>query len=174
MAPNGDLLVADFYNQRIQQLKPDGSFVRQWGTTGKIGIWAGEFNYPTDLSFGSDGTLYVTDGYNDRIQVFGADGVSRRKWGGSFAINIFGPFNGWFATVTSVTVDQQNHVFVADFYNHRVQKFKADGTFLTSFGSKGKGPGQFDHAIAVAVAPDATVFVADFLNNRIQKWRPGK
>lgn len=172
VAPNGDLLIADFNSQRVQQLKPDGSFVRQWGTTGQIGIGAGEFNYPTDAAFGPDDTLYVADGYNDRIQAFGPDGALLRKWGGPFAMNIFGPFNGWFATITSVTVDRQGHVFAADFYNHRIQKFKADGTFLTSFGSKGKGPGQFDHAIAVAVARDDTVFVADFLNNRVQKWRP--
>jgi DNA-binding beta-propeller fold protein YncE len=63
-------------------------------------------------------------------------------------------------------------LFAADFYNHRVQKFTADGTFLTSFGDKGTGPGQFDHDIAVA--EDGAVFVTDFLNNRIQKWRPKK
>jgi len=172
VAPNGDLFVADFYNQRIQQLKADGSFVRQWGTTGKIGIWAGQFNYPPDVALGPAGTLYAADGYNDRIQVFGPDGAFQRKWGGPFAMNIFGPFNGWFATVTRVTVDQSSNVFVADFYNHRIQKFSADGEFLTSFGAKGQGAGQFNHPIAVAVAGNGTVFVADFGNNRIQKWRP--
>ena len=146
VALNGDVLVADFYNHRIQQLKSDGSFVRQWGATGKIGIRAGAFNYPTDVAFGPEGELYVADGYNDRIQEFRLDGTAVRKWGGPFAINIFGPFNGWFATVTGVTVDQKGNVFVADFYNHRIQKFAADGTFLASFGAKGSGPGQFSHA----------------------------
>ena len=85
-------------------------------------------------------------------------------------MNIFGPFNGWFATVTNVTVDRHGNVFVADFYNHRVQKFASDGTFLTSFGSRGSGSGEFEYPIAVAVAIDSTVFVADFGNNRIQRW----
>lgn len=155
----------------MQQLKADGSFVRQWGSTGKIGVWAGEFNYPTDVALDSNGVLYVADGYNDRIQVFGRDGKLLRKWGGPFAMNIFGPFDGWFATVTRVTVDNSDEVFVADFYNHRIQKFTADGEFLTSFGAKGTGPGQFNHAIAVAAAEDGTVFAVDFGNNRIQKWR---
>lgn len=95
-----------------------------------------------------------------------------RKWGGPFAINLFGPFNGWFATVTSVAVDRDGNVFVADFYNHRVQKFSSDGAFLMDFGEEGRGRGQFMHAIAVAVADDGTVFVADLGNHRIQKWRP--
>lgn len=172
VAANGDLLVADFYNQRIQHLKPNGGFVRQWGTTGKVGSRGGEFNYPTDVAFGPDGTLHTADGYNDRIQSFGPDGILLRKWGGPFAMNIFGPFNGWFATVTGIAVDQAGNVFAADFYNNRIQKFAADGRFLTSFGAKGSGPGQFDHAIGVAVADDGTVFVVDYGNHRIEKWRP--
>ena len=112
------------------------------------------------------------DGYGNRIQVFGADGAFLRKWGGPIARGIYGPFNGWFMTVTSIAFGPEGNLFAADFYNHRVEKFRPDGTFLASFGSKGTGPGQFDHAIAVAVSHDGAMFVADFLNNRIQKWRP--
>ena len=75
-------------------------------------------------------------------------------------------------TVTSVAIDKAGHVFVADFYNHRIQKFAADGTFLTAFGIRGSGPGQFNHAIAMAVADDGTVFAVDFGNNRVEKWQP--
>ena len=172
VAADGHLFVADFYNQRIQELAPDGSFIRQWGTTGAAGIWAGEFNYPTGVTVGPDGTIIVADGYNDRVQVFARDGHFLRKWGGPFALNIFGPFNGWFATVTSVTVDDLGHVYVADFYNNRIQKFAADGTFLSSFGEQGSGPGQFRHAMAVAVSRDGTVFATDLLNHRVSIWAP--
>ena len=87
-------------------------------------------------------------------------------------MNIFGPFNGWFTTVTSIAVGPQGNIFAADFYNDRIQKFALDGKFLTAFGQIGSGPGQFNHPIAVAVADDGTVFVTDFLNNRAQKWQP--
>ena len=172
VAPNGDLFIADFYHHRVQHLRPDGTFVRQWGTTGERGIGAGEFNYPTDVALARDGRLYVADGYNDRVQVFASDGAFEGKWGGPFAMDIFGPFNGWFAVATNVVVGPDGNIFVADFYNDRVQKFAPDGTFLTSFGRTGTGPGQFRHAIAADVAEDGSVFVADFLNNRIHKWRP--
>ncbi len=172
IAANGDLIVADFYGQRIQRLSTEGDFINQWGTTGQVGIWSGEFNYPTDVAIAPDGTLYVADGYNDRIQVFDADGKFLRKWGGPFGMNIFGPFNGWFATVTSVDIGPHGNVFVADFYNNRIQKFAPDGTFLAAFGDQGQGPGQFDKAIAVSVARDGIVFVVDYGNNRIQKWEP--
>lgn len=172
VAPNGDIIVADFYNQRVQRLHRDGSFVRQWGTTGETGVAEGQFNYPTDVAIGRDGMLFVADGYNDRIQVFDADGVYVRRWGGPFGINIFGPFRGWFATVTSIGVADDGNIFVADFYNHRIQKFTPRGTFLSSFGTLGHGDGQLYFAVGVAVAPDGSVFVVDFGNNRIQKWRP--
>ena len=172
VAANGDLFVADFYNQRIQQLRADGGFIRQWGTTGRIGIGPGKFNYPTDVALGSGGALYVADGYNDRVQAFARDGGFAGKWGGPFAMNIWGPFRGWFATVTALAIDRDGNVFVADFYNNRVQKFSPDGTFLAAFGGKGEGPGQFMYAIGVAVADDGSVLVTDFGNNRITKWRP--
>ena len=168
---DGELYVADFYNQRIQHLRADGDFVGQWGTTGEVSVRAGGFNYPTAVALGRDGTLYVADGYNDRIQAFGPDGRFSHKWGGPFAINIFGPFNGWFATVTGIAVDDAGDVYVADFYNNRIQKFTADGVFLGAFGEPGDGAGEFNYAMAVAVAGDGAVYVTDFGNNRIQKWR---
>ncbi len=169
----GNLYVADFYNHRIVQLKRDGTFIRQWGTTGKSGIWPGQFGYPTDVAIGAGNRLFVADGYNDRIQVFDVNGDFSSMWGGPWGMNIHGPFNGWFATVTGVATDKAGNVFVADFYNNRVQKFSADGTFLSSFGTRGSGPGQFLYPIAVAISDDGSVFVADYGNNRIQKWQPG-
>ena len=105
--------------------------------------------------------------YNDRVQAFSSDGKLTHKWGGPLAMNILGPFPGWFATVTSIALDSRGNVFVADFYNNRVQKFAPDGTFLTAIGTKGSGPGQFQHAMAGAVAKDGSLFIADFGNNRI-------
>ena len=168
----GEIYVADFYNQRIQHLNADGQFIEQWGITGTVGFVSGEFNYPTDVAIGLDGQIIVGDGYNDRIQVFDSAGSFVNKWGGPLAMNIFGPFPGWFATVTSVAVGPQGNVFVADFYNNRVQKFSAKGLFLTSFGGSGTGPGQFSYIMAVAVAPDGTVFATDLGNNRVLSFRP--
>jgi DNA-binding beta-propeller fold protein YncE len=155
----------------VQELDAQGGFIRQWGETGRAGSGAGQFSYPTGVALGADGSLYVADGYNDRIQAINPDGKIARKWGGPFAMNIPGPFNGWFAVVTSLALDGEGNLFAADFYNHRVQKFTPDGTFLTAFGGKGSGPGEFNFAMGVAVGGDGSVFVTDFLNHRVQTWR---
>lgn len=78
-----------------------------------------------------------------------------------------GEFNG----PGGVAITPDGDLFVADFYNNRIQKFAADGTFLTDFGKQGSGAGHFNKAIAAAVAGDGTVFVADHGNHRVQKWQ---
>jgi len=183
VAPDGSIYVADFYNHRIEKFTPGGKFARQWGKPPSQSRGSGSFldfldsgktvsfSYPTDVAVAKDGRLFVADGYNDRVQVFAPDGSFSHKWGGPFAMNINGPFNGWFATVTSIAIGPKGNVFVADFYNHRVQKFTPDGKFLTSFGRHGSGIGELTFPIAVAIADDGTVFVADYGNNRITKWR---
>lgn len=129
--PNGDLYVADFYNQRVQQLNNKGGFLRQWGSTGKVGILSSQLNYPTDVAVSQDGRLFVARGYNDRVQVFSGSGEFITKWGGPLGLNIKGPFNGWFQTISSIEVDDNNFVYAADFYNSRLQKFTADETLST-------------------------------------------
>jgi len=77
---------------------------------------------------------------------------------------------GQFQGVDGVAVDPAGNVYVADVGNARVQKFTADGAFLTQWGALGSGPGQFNAPADVAVGPDGSVYVADANNNRIQRF----
>lgn len=166
----GKIYVADFSNNRIQVLDESGQFLYQHGSWG---IRGGRFNYPTGVGLLPNGNLLVADTYNDRIQLFEPGGKFVSKWGGPFAINIPGSFNGWFKNAAAVSVNQNGQVFVADFYNHRIQKFTAEGKFLNVFGESGSQPGQFKHPTDMAVDADGNVYVVDFGNDRIQKFAPG-
>ena len=62
------------------------------------------------------------------------------------------------------------HVFVVDTGNHRIQRFDADGTYQTQWGSFGSGNGPFKLPAGVAVSGTGQVYVADYNNDRIQRF----
>ena len=74
---------------------------------------------------------------------------------------------------TDVAVNSKGEIYVADGYgNSRIVKFSWDGRFIMSWGSKGKGPGQFDTPHAVVTDSQDKVYVADRENRRIQVFEP--
>ena len=70
---------------------------------------------------------------------------------------------------TDVAWDSKGNSYFTDGYvNSRVAKVNAKGEWVASWGSLGKGPGQFDTPHGVAVGPNDEIFVADRGNRRIQ------
>jgi tripartite motif-containing protein 71 len=63
-------------------------------------------------------------------------------------------------------------VYVSDYNNHRVQKFDSEGNFITKWGSKGTGDGEFVNPNGIAMDSSGNVYVADAGNNRIQVFAP--
>lgn len=87
------------------------------------------FNMPTDVAFFESGEFVVSDGYaNSRIVRFTADGKPLATWGE----NGTGPLQ--FRVPHSVTVDDQDRVYVADRENGRIQVLSRDGEFLAAWG----------------------------------------
>lgn len=113
----------------------------------------------------------MADAYNDRIQIIGPYGSAIKKWGGPFASNIKGSANGWFNTATAVAVGPKGNIFVADFYNNRIQKFTSDGRFLVAFGGNGNESGKLKFPTDMALDSTGNVYVVDFGNNRIVKFK---
>ena len=59
-------------------------------------------------------------------------------------------------------------VYVNEFSNDRVSVFTCEGQFVTSFGRKGRCPGEFNIPVGLAVDNCGVVYVCDSDNNRIQ------
>jgi DNA-binding beta-propeller fold protein YncE/putative effector of murein hydrolase LrgA (UPF0299 family) len=67
-----------------------------------------------------------------------------------------------------IGVDSEGNMYVADFGNHRIQKFDANLEFVSGWGEQGNLPGQFKQPSAVFVGPNDDVYVTDTWNQRIQ------
>ena len=78
--------------------------------------------------------------------------------------------NGQFKLPTGVAFDDDNHLYVVDNSNHRVQKFNTRGEYMLKFGSCGSSNGQLQHPVGITVH-NKRVYVADQCNNRISLFQ---
>jgi len=121
----------------------------------------GRMGTPWDIAFSRDGAWAVTDDTNHCVWIFDRDRLVRK-----FGCN--GNSNGEFNRPLRLTFDTNNHLYVADHDNHRVQKFDITGVYLLQFGTYGSGSGQLRHPLGIIVHNDK-IFVAEFTkrNHRI-------
>lgn len=59
-------------------------------------------------------------------------------------------------------------LLVADSQQHRVLVYDANGNFISSFGQRGREPGEFNYPTHVAVDGRGQIYVTDSMNYRIQ------
>lgn len=85
----------------------------------------GGFGEPTDVAWDSKGNIYVSDGYvHSRVAKFDKNG----NWIGTWGHRGSGPGEFW--TVHNIAIDPNDHVWVADRSNGRLQVFDTEGKFL--------------------------------------------
>ena len=153
----GRFFISDEKQNRITAYDADGNYLFHWGEGGS---GEGELDTPSGLAFDSHDNIYVADTYNNRVQKFTADG--------RFLLSISGEGERGVSLPWGLTCDVHDNVYVADFGNDAVKKYSPDGEFLASFGSTGRGEGQFTRPASVAVDADGHVYVADWGNERVQ------
>ncbi|TMM09687.1 MAG: hypothetical protein E6G00_09610 [Actinobacteria bacterium] len=81
-----------------------------------------------------------------------------------------GAGNGQFISPTFVAADNAGHVYVADSFNDRVEKFSSSGAFLRQWGTTGSAAGQFNNPQGIAADRAGHVYVADRYNARIDEF----
>lgn len=136
---------------------------------GSAGTQPGQFQSPRGIKVAPDGSLYIADSRNHRIQHLASDGSVIEVWG-SFADAGQGEApGGTFNEPWDVAIGKDGSVYVADTWNHRVQKFSTSGKFLKMWGYFGQGeqPEAFWGPRGLAVDPEGRVFVVDTGNKRV-------
>ena len=131
-------------------------------------------NAPREIASGLEDDIYVADSRNHRILHIAGDGTLMHEWG-TFGDQASGnaPI-GTFNEPWGLAVGPDGSVYVSDTWNHRVQKFEADGTPVDMWGQYGtplpdlpESKGSFWGPRGVAVDAEGRVYVADTGNKRI-------
>jgi predicted membrane-bound mannosyltransferase/DNA-binding beta-propeller fold protein YncE len=152
----------DPYKDGAIQLEADAVF-------GAAGTEPGQLNAPRGLATAPDGSLYVADSRNHRIQHFASDGKLIEAWGTFADASKQDAPAGTFNEPWGVAVGPDGAVYVSDTWNHRIQKFSADGQPLAMWGQYGgsESTDTFWGPRGIAVDSGGQVYVADTGNKRI-------
>jgi len=130
------------------------------------------FDAPRDIAFAPDGTFYVADSRNHRILHFDQDGGYLNAFGtfgaSDYATQTLAP-EGYFNEPWGLAVGPDGSVYVADTWNNRIQKFTAEGEFVTMWGEFGAAETRYHFwgPRGVAVDQQGRVFVTDTGNKRV-------
>jgi sugar lactone lactonase YvrE len=136
---------------------------------GAQGSDPGLFNRPRGVAVAPDGSLYVADTENNRIQHLSTDGSVLQVWGSFADVSQGQAPGGTFNQPWGVAVGPDGSVYVADTWNHRIEKFTADGQFVKMWGYFGQAenPDALWGPRDVAVDSQGHVYVTDTGNKRV-------
>ena len=151
---NGNLVVADTVNRRVQILEPLGRPLQT--------LTGADFPFEEPLAVGvnSRDEILVLDSTLQWVYRFDAAGSLIDRFGGPTAY-LFHP--------RGLTVFDDDTVALADTGQSRLLLFSADGIQAGSIGGLGSGPGQFNEPTDVLRDNQGTYFVAEAENNRVQR-----
>jgi len=152
----------------ILEFDPSGKFLKSFGH--------GLFVSPHKITVDRDGNLWVADngvkdGRGQQVFKFDQNGKILLTLGKA---GVAGPGLDTFDQPTEVAIAPNGDIFIADGHggkptdNARVMKFDSRGKFLTTWGKKGAGQGEFDCPHTLAFDSQGRLFVGDRQNNRIQ------
>ena len=158
----------DPYANNYVTLTPDKFF-------GQVGTDQGQFTNAHGIAYAPNGTLYITDSGNNRIEHFSVDGKFLGSWGVKGSVDAGNAPGGSFNEPWGIAVGPDGSVYVADTWNYRIQKFTADGNFVTMWGTAGQAesPTAFWGPRGVAVDQAGNVYVTDTGNKRVVEFDSG-
>ncbi|XP_070560152.1 tripartite motif-containing protein 2-like [Ptychodera flava] len=135
MMRNGDVLVAEYNNQRLQSFTVNGRHRKMFK-------FANVSNFhPYDAAVSVNGNVFTTDNGNNQVIVCDENGELIRCFGkGKIRLPIgidINPVNG--------------RVYIVDYGAHCIHIYDQDGNHIKSFGSNGSQKGQFSYPRFVCI-----------------------
>jgi len=162
----GNLIVIDRFNYRIQKFDSSGNFLIKWGSMGEGDGQFGE-NGLGDLAIDQTGNVYVIDSRKECIQKFDSSGRFLTKWGSE------GNEDEQLHTIYSIAINSAGIVYIADWGGSDIATIKmydSSGNFIGKLGSRGPDSSQFYYPYSIAIDTIGNVYVSDCAKHKIQKF----
>lgn len=148
----GIVYVADRDNKRIEFFSPQGIFLGSFSTEGE----------PVDIGIDPQRNLYVLMPNLQKIVKYSPDGKELKS------ITCKMNKRNYVSKATGITVDKRGDIYISENYEHSVKKLDSSEIVLLSFGSKGKGRGQFYKPAGLVADASGRVIISDMANSRVQ------
>ena len=177
---DGNLYVADTYNNKIRKITPSGDVTTIAGSSPGYADGQGtdaQFANPYDITIDSSGNLYVADTRNHRIRKITPSG-DVTTIAGSSAGHLDGQGTAaQFITPASITIDSADNLYVADTDSHTIRKITPSGQVTTiagTYNAVGSADGIGSAALfssPLGITPDSSgnLYVTDTNNHTIRK-----
>jgi hypothetical protein len=186
---NGDLLVADWFNNTLRKVTPAGVVTTMAGLAGTTGTADGigsaaRFNRPSGVAVGVGGVIYVADTLNYTLRSVLPDGTVSTLAG---LAGTAGTADGTGAAArfwgaTGVAFDPlDGNLLVSDNSANDIRRVTQAGVVTTLAGSPGAQSGntdgtgsaaRFSLPYAIAVDGAGTAYIADSYNYLLRKMTP--
>lgn len=193
--PNGDLVICDLHNQRVQIFNPDGLFKSQFTRD--------PFKPCGVAVVGHDIVIADAGRENSCLRVFSADGSQKAVVGRhlfnypfSVAVNSKGRFvvsdpgvNKIFVITKDnkverqidtktkfglyLTVNSRDEILLSDWHNHCIKIFDTRGKLIRKIGNKGSADGQLLLPLGVSTDRKDNILVLDCRNSRVSLFDIG-
>lgn len=181
MDASGTIYVADYNNNKIRKITPDG-VTTTFAGSGTYGFADGSaatasFRNPIAVAVDASGNVYVADSNNHKIRkitpagvvsTFAGSGIPGFANGTGVAVQFYFP--------SGVAVDASGNVYVADTNNYMIRKVTPEGVVSTLGGNGRAGSADFIGATAsfnyprgITIDASGNLYVGDVDNNKVRK-----
>ena len=196
----GDVYIADSYNNLIRKVDSDGLIATIAGSGRIFGFFEepdeddigdggpatdAKLDFPIGVAVDSEGNVYVADVGHNRVRMLTRTGTGyvittiagtgdEGDEDGDGDIGDGGPaMDAQLNAPRGVTIDDEGYVYIADTGNNRIRRISPDGVITTVAGDESTMGARLSIPRGITVDAEGNLYVADTGNNQVHRLDDG-